>query len=586
MILYDFKKISLIEKKLIEELDYLAIIMMENAANAITEFFLKIIEERSIDAKPKWLNEMINFKFNKAYNAFLINNEITFLVGSGNNGGDALAIARKISLRKEYIINILFFGEGKTELRKYQEKLIKNLNMQNINFYQIDDNYIFNYFNFKNDLNKKILNVEIYKRILSSPFLIDGITGIGLKYPIDEKLQRKIEFLEEFAGEDSFKISIDVPTGLTCFSNKVFKTDLTLMLQWAKSEFFSFENRKFCPSYLVVSCDMPDILQKEGNEIELVRKDSIKNLLKEREFYSNKGNFGKVFVISNSISTLGAPIIASKAAIKSGAGYVYLLIKEELENQVKTSIPYIITYPYDDSVKENLEKVLVDIENKFLKNILDYKISFVIGSGFGNKFDLFYCFLEKIIDKKINIVIDGDGLNFISQDLLKFNELTRKRVAKIILTPHKKEFEKIYSSYESIKEKMKLKEENISINDIDNKSMISYLNKGKMFFESGLLDGILLKDYISYFICKEGIFCNEGCFSGFSKAGTGDFIAGVFAVLLSNYQIDEAARILLCLQDQIALNLYNKKIANESIITEDLIEQLPFSISLLNQEDE
>ncbi|MFN3411522.1 MAG: NAD(P)H-hydrate epimerase [Exilispira sp.] len=585
MKLYSFKQIEFLEKKLIEDYDYKPILLMENAANSISDLLLKLFEGDFEDFEPAYLNEYLFLKYKKAYDAFIKNTEITFIIGSGNNGADALAVARKICIRKNYKVNLLLMGSGKTELRLYQQKLLENINFKNLTFYDFSIE----------DSNRKSKISEI----LTVPFIIDGVTGIGLKAPLNENLIKKIEFIEEYKGNDSFVISIDLPSGTTDSSSKILKSDICLMLQWAKAEFFYVENRKYCISYRILPCDMGiDNFNNNINSIELIQPENIKNIIKRRDFFSNKGNFGKVFIISASLSTLGAPLIASKASFKSGAGYVYLYIDEKFEKLCKTTFPYIITIPYKinsdktDFISRDFE-IKVDSKENQKVNSKDFEKQFkdtvIIGTGFGIYPELFFKILSKIVSKKINIIIDGDGLNIISQNFEKYVQIIKNKTSKIVFTPHKKEFERLFDSYLNFVEKNS--KDNFTANFSDNfdknfnknidYNQKNFLDKGKILFSSNYIDGLLMKDYISFFIGKKGIYCNNGCFSGFAKAGTGDFIAGVFASLISNYDIDDAAKILLALQDRIALDLYNKKVSVESVITENLIEQLEYSIKSL-----
>lgn len=590
MRLFSFKQISNFERNLIDNLDYKNIILMENAASSISNILIKLLDGDFIEFEPKWLNKELKNRLFESLKVFKKNNELTVLVGAGNNGGDALAVVRKLALKKSYKINLLTFGEGKTDLRIYQERLLKNLNFHNISFLTIDDETIESILNDTKNLSDQI------QKAINSPFLIDGITGIGLKNPIDKKLLKRIEFIEKYKENYSFVISIDLPTGCAEISEKVLKTDITLMLQWAKAEFFSSENRKYSLSYKIIDCDMPDpsyfekedekpfqvIKDNDNKKLELIELNDIKRILKKRSFSSHKGDFGRVFVMSSSISTLGAPIIACKSAIKTGAGYVYLCLKKEYESFCKVSMPYIITIPFENNSE------LSDFEKILSKSIKEFTDTVLIGCGFGLNNDLFFNILNRIIDKKINILIDGDGLNIIAKEFVKFTKIAENRKARLVFTPHKKEFERLFDSYinfidENINQNKRMPN-NIMEDDYAKEKIdkISFLNKGKLFFNLNLLDGLLMKDYISHFICEEGIFCNNGCFSGFSKAGTGDFIAGVFATLLSNYKIADAAKILLAIQDQLAFDFYNKNIAEESIISEDLIDQLEYSIRSLS----
>ncbi len=448
MKLYNFDQISSFEKYLIEKLDYRSIILMENAANSIVDFLIKVLNGNIEQIYPIWQQKKLKEKLVKSLNIFnLEKREITFLVGSGNNGGDALAIARKLIIRKKNKIkvNILNFGNAKTELRIYQENLLRILNFENIEFFELKDEEIFN-------LNPG----ENIKKIISAPILIDGITGIGLKPPLDEKLIRKIEIIERYKDNDSFIISIDLPTGLAEKSEKVINVDITLMLQWAKQEFFTIENRKFSLTYDILPCDMlisntffnDSLITNDNNNFELVRKEDLKDILKKSEFYSHKGNFGKVFIISNSLSTFGATVIASKAAIKSGAGYVYLILNKEYESFCKVSLPYIITIGYDKSLNLKFINNLLEKDFKTIeKDNKRYNCTVIIGSGFGKDKEKFFIFFNNFIDKNINILVDGDGLNIIAENIAEFAKISKNRKAKLVFTPHQKEFDRIFEGF-------------------------------------------------------------------------------------------------------------------------------------------
>lgn len=148
----------------------------------------------------------------------------------------------------------------------------------------------------------------------------------------------------------------------------------------------------------------------------------VKDCLPQRKKDSNKGDYGKVLIIAGSDGMLGAGILCSRAALRAGAGLVYLGCEKNNADILNISTPeVIVTSDLDIS---SIKKQRFDV--------------IAIGPGIGlNKKDL----VKKIITSDIEaaMVLDADALNSISDD----PSILRKRKFPVVVTPHPGEMSRL-----------------------------------------------------------------------------------------------------------------------------------------------
>lgn len=147
--------------------------------------------------------------------------------------------------------------------------------------------------------------------------------------------------------------------------------------------------------------------------------------LPEREETGHKGTFGKVAIAGGSIGAgkvmLGSAAFAAKAAIRSGAGMVTFVGREELLTRLVELVPQAVGVVYDEGLKAD-----------------SVWQSIVIGPGMGiDKSSA--GLINKLLGFKLPTVIDADGLNMLAE----YPELARSVHRYCVLTPHPKEFERI-----------------------------------------------------------------------------------------------------------------------------------------------
>ena len=159
----------------------------------------------------------------------------------------------------------------------------------------------------------------------------------------------------------------------------------------------------------------------------LVDSALIKSIIRARDPFTNKGDYGSACIICGSYGMMGAAVLAAKACMRSGAGKLTCFVPREGYNILQTSVP------------EAMVKVC---GKKFIKKIqaVDGFSAIGIGPGIGmhtSHEDL----LEKLFCQyKEPVVLDADALNTIAAN----KQLLEKIPHGSILTPHPKEFERLF----------------------------------------------------------------------------------------------------------------------------------------------
>lgn len=295
--------------------------------------------------------------------------------------------------------------------------------------------------------------------------------------------------------------------------------------------------------------DMAIAICINNDEKKIKIPDEIKNLLPKRKKFSHKGDYGKVAILGGSEGMAGSCYLASSAALRVGAGLVYLLVPSSISEilQIKSCEQIIKTI---DSYNLKYNKLIF----KQILGYLDDKNVLAIGPGMGQDPSL-----NELIGNIINkfdgkIIIDADGLNAVARDK---SVLYKKD---IILTPHLKEFSRL--SGLSISE---INDDRIGIaKDFANKFGIILVLKSE---ETIVTDG-------------NELYINKLGNPGMATAGSGDALTGIIAGLLPLLGEYDAARLGVYLHS-LAGDLASYNLCEESLIASDIIAYLPKAIRLL-----
>ena len=285
--------------------------------------------------------------------------------------------------------------------------------------------------------------------------------------------------------------------------------------------------------------------------MKIIEIKDIKNLFKERNSESNKGDFGKVGIYGGSIEYSGALKLSylSLSSLRSGCGISRVLIKKEVLPLIGSNIleeTLCILPSFDDNFYDKLWDYIKDLD------------SLAFGMGLGNDKHLEEV-LEYLIENYTgNLIIDADGLNTLSR--MDLNVLN-KRKCNILLTPHLKEFSRLCNK--TIDE---IKKDSITlVKEFASTYRVIILLKGHTTFISNGTDTYLVKTGTP----------------GMATAGSGDVLSGILAGLLAYLDFNlltVAAGVLL---NGIAGCLAEEDNTDISMIASDTINNIGKAIKVI-----
>ena len=338
------------------------------------------------------------------------NRKVMIFAGPGNNGGDALAMARMLADR-QFRVDCFLLGFGKLS-ENCSINLGRLKEQARVKLYEIDDQ-------------------DLLPEIAKKDVVVDGIFGSGLSRSVTGLPASVIRHINKKAGT---VIAIDIPSGLLGEDNSrndyshVIKASHTLTFQFPFLSFF-FDLHETQVGHMRVH-DIklhPKAIADTETDYRTMEAEEIRGLLPQRSKFAHKGTFGHALMISGSYGMMGAALLAGESCLRSGAGLVTLHVPKFGYSIVQTAFPEAIV-SLDQS----------DILFSEPPDLSPYS-AVGIGPGLGckpNSGKGLKMLLERV---EVPLVIDADGLNILSQhpdwlDLLPEGT---------ILTPHPKEFDRL-----------------------------------------------------------------------------------------------------------------------------------------------
>ena len=290
----------------------------------------------------------------------------------------------------------------------------------------------------------------------------------------------------------------------------------------------------------------------DNNTYEIEISD-VKDLVKERNINSNKGDFGKAGLYGGSLEYSGALKLSyiSLSALRSGCGISRVLVKKEILPLLGPNIleqTLCILPDYNDKFYDKLKESIKDLDS----------LAFGMGLGNDEQMDEVLEFLIK--NYTGNLIIDADGLNTLSKMNL---DILKEKTCNILLTPHLKEFSRLINK--SIEE---IKKDSLSIvKEFASTYKITILLKGHT---TTISDG------------NSTYLITTGC-PGMATAGSGDVLSGILSGLLAYLDFNlltVAAGVLL---NGIAGCLAEEDNTDISMIASDTINNIGNAIKVIRK---
>ena len=434
-----------IDNYCINELKIPSIVLMENAA----------------------INVVKNIDFEK-FKSF------TIVCGTGNNGGDGLAVARQLFSMNMKLDIFIIGNHSMSKDCNVNYDILKNMRINIKHIVKSDD------------------IEELNEALSKNDMTIDAIFGIGLTRKIEGIYEEVINYIND---RSKYTLAIDIPSGMKCDSfgvlGEAVKADITISFETYKKGFLAYEGEKYTGCVKVEKIGIPDyVVNKFHNKEYLIEINDIKNIMKKRSKYSHKGDFGRITIIAGSESFTGAAYISSQAAVRSGGGLITLCTKNSIVDILKSKLVEAMTMSYVDSRFESL--------------ILNSD-SIAMGPGMGNDESTFKMVSKILSMEGCSVVLDADALNVLKDNL----DLLKNSKRKIVITPHMGEMSRLTG---------------LPINELVNNRIdiaVDFANKYRVF--------VLLKGYNTIITDGKEVYINSSGNSKMASGGMGDALTGIIA---------------------------------------------------------
>jgi NAD(P)H-hydrate epimerase len=428
---------------------------------------------------------------------------VVFLAGKGNNGGDALVVARLCRLTGVgRLAVILGSGEPKAaSLAGVHLKICRSLGIDVIDY----------------EAEKR----QAHRLVGEAQWLVDGLLGTGLTGPVHPPLEELIQRCNRAAA---LRIAVDIPSGIGDVYRKghtAFQADYTLTVELPKLCLYLPYTRRFCGDiHLVRGVFPPELIEHKEIPGQMITGQIKQFLLRPIAPDSHKGQRGHLAVFAGSEGTTGAAWLCSTSAARSRAGLVTLFIDRPMYAGSISKYSSVMLQPWDGDLPD-LRKFDV----------------LLVGPGWGLSEQRERC-LDQLIRSRIPGVLDADGVSLLAT-------LRKKRRIKLggawILTPHPGEFARLL--------------------DMDTAAVLDDPLPPLLQASAELEAVIVLKGHCSIVACPDGRYgILDGMNAAMATGGSGDVLAGICAGLLaSGHEPADAANLAVLLHSEIGKQLYRDK---------------------------
>ena len=440
--------------------------------------------------------------------------------GPGNNGGDGIAAARLL-LREGWQVKCMLVGKRDKmteDSREMERRLIEAGGVLE----DFDPEKWFEY------------TVDV---------AIDALFGIGLNSELRPDALKAIRNMKMA----HWIVSADIPSGVHADTGTVFeqavKADVTVTFSAGKPGLYVGDGAIHAGRVVIADIGIPQDLLENGCGVMVTPKPE----LRRRKRGAHKGNFGKLFILAGSVGYTGAPVLAARAAVRSGAGLVTLAVPQEIYSIVAVKCDEAMVWPWSDRYEDILEKA----------KACDLAL---IGPGLGQSEQAEMLVLSLLRDLTCPVILDADGLNIVARHI----DVLDKRERMTILTPHDGEFSRLSGCTLPIDDR---------------------LNAARDFAQAHhcilVLKGHRTITSVWNRICMVNTTGNPGM----ARGGAGDALAGLMAGLSVQRNVNNPA-FLDCIPDAVWLHGRAGDLAagdkgEYGMNIGDLIEQIPYAIKEL-----
>ncbi len=476
--------------------------------------------------------------------------QIGIFVGKGNNGGDGLVLARHLA-HAGYSVEIFlvsppihFCGDALKNL-----KIAQNLELPIVRI-----------------LSKRDLHRE-KKRIIALDLIVDSIFGTGFRGIVRGYIENIIQRINDAKCP---VMAIDLPSGLNPNTGSIqgacVHANLTITIGLPKRGLILYPGAEAVGELQVADIGLPRrAVHSQGIQVNWTQQSQISEWVPTRRANSHKGTYGRVFVLAGSTGMSGAATLASKGALRAGAGLVTLGLPESLNRILETKVSEVMTLPLPETTEGSLA---LSAKSQILDFIEQTSSVLAIGPGLSRHPETVQLVHALVYEMSNSMVIDADALNALSDcetdQSLKcttLENLLSSIPPHTVLTPHPGEMSRLTGR---------------SVPEIeDNRIEIA-----QIFARTHELV-LVLKGVPTVVVSDSGeVSLNSNGNPGMATAGMGDVLTGVIAGLIAQGVPSYRAAVVGVYLHGLAGDISAELTGLHGLMAEDVLDSIPKAITL------
>ena len=501
-----------VDRRAIEEVGIPSLVLMENAAAAAADAVGELFPEAG---------------------------EVAIVCGPGNNGGDGLALARRLTIRG-YGVTVLLWA-GSSGLRgdaAVQNDICAWMGVETEHLEPTTD-----------------LKLAV-SRLSAFDLLVDALFGTGLGRPLEGPLAELVERLDALPIP---KLALDMPSGLDGSRAAVIgphlSVDATVAFGAPKVAHVFLPTAESVGELVVADLGIPAVLYEEAEgDLHLLERSELAESVLARDPESHKGDHGHVLIVAGSPGKTGAAVLAARGALRSGAGLVTVATPEVVAPTVDAGSLESMTI----GVSCDQDGVLAAAALDELLAAASGKRVVALGPGLGRSAETSAVIRQAVLSLDTPVVLDADAI----QAFAGQGEELAKRSAPTVLTPHVGELGALVG----------VRHEEIG------RDRLTWARSAAR--DTGAL--VVLKGHPTLVARSDGtVWANSTGNSGMATGGTGDVLLGLVAGLVAQGYPPEQAACLGVYLHGLSGDLALARTGEHSLLAGDLLEFLPEAFASL-----
>jgi len=461
---------------------------------------------------------------------------VTVMCGPGNNGGDGMVAARHLADRGHEVVTFLaapratFSGDAKVQLRTLNRLEMEVTVLSSLSSYE-----------------------RAFRRAGGSDVTIDALFGTGLGRVVEGQWAQCVRIINSCPG---LVISADVPSGLDARTGhplgECVTADVTVTFGLPKTGLALYPGAQFAGEVVVADIGIPrSVIETMDLPGALLGSEAVEVVYEERWPDTHKGTYGHLLLCCGSTGKLGAGILASRGALRAGAGLVTLAVPVSAVHEVDVATPEVMTSPLPETAEGSFSRLGAN----GLKKLIKERDALGIGPGISTDPEVGELVREVLNWEGFPAVVDADALNVLDGDL----ELLRPRGQHTVITPHPGEMSGLIGG---------------STRDVQSDRIGAALEcSGR----SGCV--VVLKGAGTVVAHPDGTFyINTTGNPGMASGGTGDVLTGMIGALLARGRSPlDSARAAVYLHGA-AADVAAEKVTEHALTATDIIDSLGLTL--------